>query len=247
MKQIRDIMGMPVAVEIAGAAAQKNFDEVFNYFRHIDETFSTYKNKSEISRINRKELSFDKWSDEMKAVFKLSEETKFLTGGYFDIKKPGGSYDPSGLVKGWAIWNAAELLKKLGCENFCVDVGGDIQACGKNAEGKEWSVGIRNPLNINEIVKVIYPRGRGVATSGTYIRGNHIYNPLTGKPPETDIVSLTVIGPNVYEADRFATPAFAMGRAGIEFIENWDGFEGYAIDKNGMATMTSGFENHTKI
>ncbi len=57
-------------------------------------------------------------------------------------------------------------------------------------------------------------------------------------------MSLTVIGPNIYDADRFATAAFAMGRDGIYFIENLEGFEGYMIDKNGMATFTTGFEGY---
>ena len=43
------------------------------------------------------------------------------------------------------------------------------------------------------------------------------------------------------EADRFATAAFAMGKDGILFIENLPGFEGYAIDAKGIATMASGF------
>ena len=59
--------------------------------------------------------------------------------------------------------------------------------------------------------------------------------------PITDILSLTVIGPDVYEADRFATAAFAMGRSGIDFIEDFPGFEGYMIDKDKQATYTTGF------
>jgi thiamine biosynthesis lipoprotein len=57
----------------------------------------------------------------------------------------------------------------------------------------------------------------------------------------TDIVSLTVVGPDVLEADRFATAAFAMGRDGIGFIEARTGLEGFAIASNGTATETSGF------
>jgi thiamine biosynthesis lipoprotein len=116
---------------------------------------------------------------------------------------------------------------------------------GTNAEGKEWSVGIRNPFNIQEIVKVVYPRGEGIATSGSYIRGDHIYNPHKPEEKIKEIVSITVIGPDVLEADRFATAAFAMGRQGIEFIEQLKGFEGYAINAEGIATMTNGFGAYT--
>jgi thiamine biosynthesis lipoprotein len=85
---------------------------------------------------------------------------------------------------------------------------------------------------------------RGVATSGTAIRGQHIYNPYHRNTPILDIVSLTVIGPNIYEADRFATAAFAMGRKGIQFLEKLAGFEGYLIDAQARATLTSGFERY---
>jgi thiamine biosynthesis lipoprotein len=85
--------------------------------------------------------------------------------------------------------------------------------------------------------------GSGVATSGTYIRGQHIYNPHHPQKTIDDVVSLTVVGPDIYEADRFATAAFAMGREGIIYIEKLPGFEGYMIDTAGLATMTSGFEN----
>ena len=50
-----------------------------------------------------------------------------------------------------------------------------------------------------------------------------------------------MIGPDVLEADRFATAAFAMGKAGIVFIEQMPGLEGYAVTGNGRATLTSGF------
>lgn len=246
MKQTRVMMGMPITVEIVDTKVTEDiFNEVFNYFGHIDEKFSTYKSTSEIEAINRGKLALADASEEMQLVFAMCEETKQQTNGYFDIKTPAGDYDPSGLVKGWAIWNAAKLLEKKGFENFYVDAGGDIQPHGRNADGKKWAVGIKNPFNEVENAKVVYVGEEGVATSGTYIRGLHIYNPRGGNMPVSGIVSLTVIGPNIHDADRFATAAFAMGPAGINFIEQLPGYEGYIIDKNKVATMTTGFDKYT--
>jgi thiamine biosynthesis lipoprotein len=242
-------MGMPITVEIADAADTKGAEEAvrvaFNYFKYIDEKISTYKNMSEITAINEGRLSARDWSEDMKTIFELAEETKQLTDGYFDIRRPDGTYDPSGIVKGWAIRNAADLIEKRGFKNFYVDAGGDIQTRGTNAEGKKWAVGIKNPWNENENVKVVYASGEGIATSGIYIRGAHIYNPKTGEAAD-EIVSLTVIASDIYEADRFATAAFAMGRAGIRFIGKLDGFEAYMIDRNKTATMTKGFEKYAQ-
>ncbi len=245
MKQTKLLMGMPIAVEIVDTqVSDASFGKVFAYFRSIDKRFSTYKKNSEISRFNRGEISQGELSPDMKLIFKLSEQTKSVTNGYFNIFRHGYC-DPSGLVKGWAIYSAAKLLKDLSHRNFFIDAGGDIQVSGKNSKHKAWTIGIRNPFNMEEIVKVLTVDDKGVATSGTYIRGQHIYNPKNLDKEITDIVSLTVIGPNIYEADRFATAAFAMGKPGIQFIEQLQGFEGYMIDKKGIATITSGFNYYT--
>jgi FAD:protein FMN transferase len=179
----------------------------------------------------------------MRTVFALAEQTRQETGGYFDIER-GGRYDPSGLVKGWAIYHAAEILWARGFENFYVDAGGDIQASGHNRQGALWRVGIRHPFDPAQIVKIVAVGKAGVATSGTYVRGQHIYRPHQPGALATDIVSLTVVGSNIYEADRFATAAFAMGRDGIQFIDSLDGFEGYMIDRAGQATLTGGFGSY---
>jgi thiamine biosynthesis lipoprotein len=78
------------------------------------------------------------------------------------------------------------------------------------------------------------------------VRGEHIYNPKAPKEEIKDIVSLTVVAPDIYEADRFATACFAMGRDGIYFLEKSPGLEGYVIDSTGIATFTSGFEKYLK-
>ena len=248
MKQTQIIMGTPVVVEIIGKEArQELFDEVFSYFKYVDEKFSTYKDESEITAINKKRIKKENWSTDMKNIFELSEKTKKDTRGYFDIVTPAGDYDPSGIVKGWSIWNASNILKSCGVENFSVEAGADIETFGKNAVGEPWCVGIQNPFNKKrEIVKKVYLKDKGIATSGNYVRGEHIYNPKDKNANLKDIVSLTVIGPNIFEADRYATAAYAMGRDGIIFIEELEGFEGYSIDKDGIATMTRGFNNYTK-
>ncbi|MDE2030979.1 MAG: FAD:protein FMN transferase [Patescibacteria group bacterium] len=248
MKDTRLIMGMPITVEIVDLHVENQvLESVFNYFTYIDEKFSTYKETSEIMKINRGEINENDYSEDMKEIFQLAEKTKIETNNFFNIKKPDGSYDPSGIVKGWAIQKASDNLKNNGYNNFCLDAGGDIQTSGKNSKGEPWTIGIRNPLNTNEIIKIINNKNnKGIATSGTYIRGNHIYNPNNKDDILSEVLSLTVIGPNIYEADRFATAAFAMGKDGIYFIDKLVGFEGYMIDTKGIATMTRGFEEYTQ-
>ena len=56
----------------------------------------------------------------MREILTLCEKTRRETGGYFDVNRPDGTMDPCGVVKGWAIRNAARQLSDMGFSNFCV-------------------------------------------------------------------------------------------------------------------------------
>jgi thiamine biosynthesis lipoprotein len=234
-------MGMPITVEIVDEVGPAFFDEIYGYLAEVEQRFSPYMATSEISRFNRGLIDSSDFSGDMREVLELAVRTKRETGGYFDIRCDDGTLDPCGIVKGWAILNAAKRLAAAGIENFLVDAGGDIQTGGTSPDGSAWIVGIRYPFNDLETIKAIRPDGYGIATSGTYARGQHIHNPHARGREITDIVSLTVIGPDVLEADRFATAAFAMGASGIYLIEETPGLEGYVVAANGLATSTTGF------
>ncbi len=243
MKAQSIIMGMPASITIvdtAGTAA--DIDAAFSHLRFMDKTFSTYKEDSEIQRINRGEIKEKCCSEDVRRVLDMCEQTRIETHGYFDIHI-GGAIDPSGLVKGLSIFEAAMILRERGLLDFYVEVAGDIQVFGKNDSGKKWSVGIQNPFNPGEIVKVCHLSGSGIATSGNYRRGAHIYDPVHHRQADY-IASLTVIGPNVYEADRFATAAFAMGEEALNFIGTLDGFAGYMITNDKKARFTPSFEQY---
>src|SRR5476651_2341325 len=72
MKQTRLLMGMPITVNIVDASvAQEDIDAIFDYFFYIDDIFSTYKDTSEISQINKGVLAKEKYSKDMKEIFAL--------------------------------------------------------------------------------------------------------------------------------------------------------------------------------
>jgi thiamine biosynthesis lipoprotein len=237
-------MGMPITVGIVDeTATEADLDAVAYWFDAVNLRFSTYQPESEVSRFNAGLLHPDELSPELAEVIRLSEETRELTRGFFDIRRASG-IDPSGLVKGWAIQRAAALLRERGFVDFFIDAGGDAQAEGVNQDGDPWRIGIRNPFDHAQIVKVLSISGRGVATSGTAVRGAHIIDPLRKSPVETSLVSLTIVGPTIYDADRIATAAFAMGQPGFSFIHELQGFEAYGIDTNGRSFRTPGFDQY---
>ena len=247
MRQIKLLMGMPITVEIVDPfVSPAAFDQTYAFLQYVDETFSPFKESSEVTRISRGELRADQASPDMQLILQLAEQTRQETGGYFDVWHKG-NFDPCGIVKGWAIHEAAKRLEREGFRNFYVDAGGDVQVSGTNAQGQPWRVGIRNPFEADRIVKVLSLTNSGIATSGPYIRGDHIYNPRNEADRLDQIVSMTVVAGNIYEADRFATAAFAMGRDGILFVESLTGLEGYMIDRTGRATFTRGFGDYCSM
>ena len=241
-RQTRLMMGMPITIDIPGAGSDRALTPIFDLFDEVDARFSPYRDDSEVSAINAGRLSTAQASPEMAEILEIAAQMKTESGGYFDIRHPDGHLDPSGVVKGWAIQRAAQRILGEGFADFYVDAGGDIQTGGTDADGQDWTIGIRNPFDQDQIVKAIAPRGHGVATSGSYIRGDHIYDPHSPGQVIKAIVSLTVIGPDVLKADLHATAAFAMGAGGIQFIDAVPGLEGYVIHADRTAQQTEGFK-----
>lgn len=71
-----------------------------------------------------------------------------------------------------------------------------------------------------------------VATSGTYERGFHVVNPRTGSPAQ-DLVSVTVVGRDLADADAYATAAVAMGRAALAWLPTLRGYEAAVVFEDG--------------
>jgi thiamine biosynthesis lipoprotein len=239
-------MGMPVTVCIQDTGAtEEDISEIASWFECVNQRFSPYLDTSEVCRMNAGALDRHEVSQEMALILSLCRQTTAETDGYFDPMR-NGRFDPSGLVKGWAIERASALLASRGWRHHLVEAGGDVQTVGLNGHGQPWRIGIRNPFQREEMVKVVALSGRGIATSGTAIRGSHIYNPHDDGPLANDLVSLTVIAPTIYEADRMATAAFAMGRASLTFLATRAELEGYAIALDGIATYTKGFAQYVR-
>jgi len=243
MKETQQIMGMPVTImwtdDLQDSAI---IERAFDRFRDIDATYSPFVATSEVSKINREELQEHAYSNEMRHIIALAEQTTRETDGYFNVWH-NGVFDPSGIVKGWAIQEAAKLLATE-TDNFYVEVGGDIEVAGQSTAKNPWTIGVRNPFNRMENIAIVQLEKGGIATSGTAIRGHHIYNPLNDQYRLDDIVSLTVIAANIIDADRMATAAFAMGAVGIQFIESLPGYEGYMVDREWRVTMTTHWQDY---
>lgn len=141
--------------------------------------------------------------------------------------------DASAIAKGYSCDVVANLLKSHGCQNFMVEIGGEIVAQGKNPSGKTWCIGITKPTDDNDVFNPelqaqVEIENMGMATSGNYRqfyykegkRYSHTVNPHTGYPVEHNLLSATVFAQDCMTADALATSFMVMGvEKACEFVE----------------------------
>jgi thiamine biosynthesis lipoprotein len=249
-------MGMPWIFDICDASVGlEALRAVVQWLHWVDATFSTYRADSEISRLNRGELTREQLHPDVREVLERCEQLRRETGGYFDIAAPyrartapstgdggPGSVEPSGLVKGWAIARAAQQLRDAGAQNFSVNAGGDALLRGHPDGDDRWRIGILHPRSARDIALTLGLRDLAIATSGAYERGAHIVDPL-GTAAPSGLLSVTIVGPDVGAADGYATAAFAMGAIGAaRFCSGLDGYDAVLIRDDDTVVTTSGID-----
>lgn len=236
MRQTKFIMGMPIVIDIPGAKDETVFKAAFRLLGDIDDQFSTYESGSEVSKFSRGELGQNELSPQLKKIISACRAAEAATEGHFSAWA-SGKFDPSGYVKGWAISKTEKIIKGMGHKTFCIYAGGDISA--QSRSDKIWKIGIQDPNNKKNLLASLSLANMAVATSGNYERGPHIFSPRTKKPAD-GILSVSVVGLNIIDADVLATAAFVVGEYAVEFVAQRRGFEALVVAKNGRIRMTPG-------
>jgi thiamine biosynthesis lipoprotein len=154
---------------------------------------------------------------------------------------PDVRLDFGGIAKGWGAHQAMRRLQADG--PALVNAGGDIAISGPRADGGPWMVGVTDPFHTDEEIEIVALKQCGVATSGKDRRRwtragvlrHHIIDPLTGQPAETDLLTATVIAPDVIQAEAAAKAVFILGsRMGLEWIEAHPRFAALFVLDNGQ-------------
>ncbi len=254
-------MGMPISIHVRGAGARSAWVEqpiqaAFADLRAADARFSTYREDSELRRLQRGEVSLAETSDDLREVERLCRTALVRSDGGFDAWAcvPGrpGLFDPTGLVKGWAVARASRQLNGLGGQglDWAINAGGDVLArCASSADGEAggvgdraddgggpdgeaWQVGIEDPTDGSRLIARVPVHDGAVATSGSAARGAHILDPRTGQAA-TEIVQATVIGPSLLWADVWATALVALGPEAAASTRGLHGTSGLLVFADG--------------
>lgn len=167
----------------------------------------------------------------------------WIENGRLVKENPNTMLDCSAIAKGFASDLAGQYLKEKGCQNYMVEIGGEVVAKGKNAKGKYWSIGISKPddnefFSGQKLKAIMQLNGKALATSGNYrnyyvedgVKYAHTINPKTGYPVQHSLLSTTVLADDCMTADAYATAFMVSGlEKSIEIANAKNDLEVYFI------------------
>jgi len=157
-------------------------------------------------------------------------------------KKPSLFLDLSSIAKGYAVDKVAVFLQEKKVKNFLVEIGGELKSFGKNKK-RDWKVFIENPLGK---MKACYLKNQAIATSGIYrnfyeensLVLSHVISPITGKPIQNDLYSLSVVSDETIIADAYSTALMPLSKIELKRIVKKENLKVYAIFKDGSTLDT---------
>ncbi len=179
--------------------------------------------------------------EEIKNTLKLVGSDKIILhpeNNMIEFKTLGMKIDLGAIAKGYAVDCAIKKLKKAGVKSCLINAGGQIHCLGDKL-GQPWKVAIQDPCK-QGFIGYLELKDKAVATSGDYeqyfIKDNkryaHIFNPKTGYPAESNVISVTVIAPDGLTADTLATSIFVLGKEkGLELAKKFPNVEVKIIGK----------------
>ena len=218
--------------QVGEAGVERALDAAQAELERLDRRFSHYSADSEISTWLTGGAVSPEAVAEFDFVIRRCTSLREESDGVFTIRDPRtGAIDTAGYVKGYAIARAADALREHGVHDFLLGVGGDTIASGRPMPDRAWRVAVADPLRLKSVAAIVDLTDLAIATSGTSERGEHIWS--GSRPASADLLSFTVIGPDIAEADAYATIGFAMGEPGIAWVAHRDGYRSLAIRSDG--------------
>lgn len=164
----------------------------------------------------------------------------------------GCAIDLGGIAKGYASQQVADILRAHGITSAVVSLGGNVYVCDSKPDGTPWNVGIQDPAG-SGYAAMVSLTDRFAVTSGGYQRYfeaedgtvyRHILDPRTGRPADSDLLSVTIISDDGTAADAYSTALYVMGeQEAVSFWRAHGGFELILITADGRLLYTPGLSD----
>jgi len=172
-------------------------------------------------------------------LLRASRGRVWCEGGRYRRQYDDTELDFNAIAQGYASDLVARLMDSCGIESYLIDIGGEVIARGRKADGTPWRVGIERPSADSvsaPVVETAIPlEDRAVVTSGSYrkyyekdgVRYSHTVDPATGRPVQHSLLSVSVVDDECWRADAMATAYMVMGLdSALSFIEHHPGGPG---------------------
>ncbi|SIO14585.1 FAD:protein FMN transferase [Vannielia litorea] len=180
-----------------------------------------------------------------------------LTGRSLTKSVSGAEIYLPAIGKGHGVDRVAAAIRSAGLTDFMIEIGGDLYASGRNADGLPWQIGIESPVAGDRALHAVADASNlGMATSGDYrnffesggTRYSHIIDPATGRPILHKTVSATVLAENAMLADAWSTAMLVLGRdQGMQIAED-QGLAVVFIDREpGEGFTTTASSQYTSL
>ena len=173
------------------------------------------------------------------------------------VTTPAGmELDLGSLGKGYAGDQVLDLFREAGVTSALINLGGNVQALGGQADGSPWRIGVQDPEDLGAYLAVLEVTDGAVVTSGGYQRyfeeaGEtycHIMDPATGAPADSGLLSATIVGPSGARCDGLSTAAFVLGAEGTADLWRAAGdFEFLLVDEDGTIWLSEGLEDRFSL
>ena len=243
VRRVEHHMGTAVSLHAHDApedAADRFFDEI----RTLEARLSRFRRGSEVMRIERGELSLDDASPQVREVVVRSEVLRSATGGAFDHRPVVDGHqllDLNAFAKGWIIEQALLHLQLAGVTSYFVNAGGDVVVGAPPPGQASWHVGITHPGDPTAVFATVDLHHATIATSGRYERGDHIRpaSPTSPTSKSEELMSVSVVGPELATADALATAVFASGESCPSWWQNENPFGIIALAASGRVRYTA--------
>lgn len=244
-RHVVQLMGMPISLALRGRHSsspegEAAWAEAVAELRWVDLVFSTYRRDSFVSRLARGEITLGECPAEVAEVIRLGERAEAESGGAFSCWLPGPDgarrFDPTGVVKGWAVDRAARRLEPLAHTDYALSAGGDLVCRTLDPEAQPWQIGIEDPRAPSRLIARVPVRSGAVATSGTTHRGPHLIDARSGGAP-LGLASVTVVASSLTWADIDATAAYARGPDAAGWLRGRPGRRGLVVYADGTTEL----------
>jgi len=174
-----------------------------------------------------------------------------------ELTKAGVKIDLGGIAKGYAAEEVKKVVQEYEIDHAFVNLGGNVLVIGNKVDGSPWKIGIQDPRegrgNVMAIVDAV---DKTIVTSGNYERYfeedgklyHHILDPKTGYPAENNLLSVSIISENSFDADALSTAIYVMGlERGMKFIENLEDVDVMFITEELEVYLSSGLKEIVEI